>query len=168
MNNPDFPTRVPFIEHYTADRVPNPSPTGDLTWQAYHTVRSAVLRCCRTFGPSGPMGECPISDAQSIPDSWPIGDPDPLDYFVVDDQFNHDRYIYVEIVRQSAFNGQWMHDLMRTLADHDGWGVGIAFPKGYVIVFKDKLMVTGEIFETCTNVECVIRQGEATLARQRR
>jgi hypothetical protein len=45
------------------------------------------------------MGECPINDGEDAPVDWPLGDRDPLDFFVVDDQFNHERYIYVEIVR---------------------------------------------------------------------
>jgi hypothetical protein len=76
----------PNIEHYTADRVPNPYPGGDLPWQMYHTVRNDVLRCCRRFGRAGPMGECPITDDEELPfEGWPLGDRDPLDFFVVDD-----------------------------------------------------------------------------------
>jgi hypothetical protein len=93
----------PKIEHYTAERIPNPYPEGELPWQMYHEVRNAVLRLCRQFGAAGPMGECPITDATEVPDGeWPLGDPDLLDFFVVDDQYNHERYIYVEVVNGSS------------------------------------------------------------------
>ena len=95
----------PTIEYYTAERIPNLYPGGDLPWQTYHTVRNDVLRCCRRFGRAGPMGECPITDGDDEPsvDNWALGDPEPRDFFVVDDQYNHERYIYVTIERPEAF-----------------------------------------------------------------
>ena len=159
----------PTIEHYSGERVPNPYPAGDLPWQVYHTVRNAVLRCCRGHGRAGPMGECPIADGDDTPDDWPLGDPDPLDFFVIDDQYNHERYVYLEIVRPEAFTEQWLRDLMRTLSDHRGWGVGImSWPKAYMLAFGDKLMVTGRVFEQCRDFDCVVRQGQAALAKHRR
>jgi hypothetical protein len=154
----------PTIEHYTAERVPNPYPAGDLPWQVYHTVRNAVLRCCRRHGRAGPMGECPITDGEDTPESWLLADRDRLDFFVVDDQLNHERYVYVEIERPEAFTGEWLRDLVHTLADHDGWGVGImAWPNAYMLVFADKLMVTGKRFERCRDFDCVVRQGRSTM-----
>ena len=157
----------PVIEHYSGERVPNPYPPGQLTWQVYHAVRNAVLRCCRRFGPSGPMGECPITTANepSIAD-WPLGHPDPVDYLVVDDQYNHERYVYVEVVRPGAFSSEWLRDLVRTLDDYPGWGVGIiAFDKAYILAFSNKLMVTGEIFAECGDLACVVHKGQSEIAK---
>lgn len=158
------------IEHYTAKRIPNPYPAGDLTWQIYHTVRNAFFRCCHKFGRAGPMGTCPITDDAEIPhDDWHVADRDALDFFVVDDQYNDERYIYVEVVRATSFTERWLCALMRTLADYPGWGVGIeGLPKAYILAFADKLMVTGRIFQKCRDFECIVRQGQAALSRRRR
>jgi hypothetical protein len=43
---------VPF----NRDRVPNDYPGGDLPWQMYHSVRNALVKTCRKYGPTGPMG----------------------------------------------------------------------------------------------------------------
>jgi len=160
----------PVIEHYTTERVPNPYPVGNLPWQVYHTVRNAVLRCCRKHGRAGPMGECPISDDKQIPFvDWHCGDRDPLDFFVVDDQYNDECYIYIEIVRPRAFTDAWLRDLMRTLAVHPGWGVGIlAWPKAYMLAFAERLMVTGKLFEQCRDFDCVVREGQKAIAKPRR
>ncbi|HUO09932.1 MAG TPA: hypothetical protein VM008_16630 [Phycisphaerae bacterium] len=159
----------PTIEHYTAERIPNPYPAGDLPWQVYHTVRNAVFRCCQRFGSSGPMGECPISTAEEPPSNqWPLGDARPSDYFIVDDQLNDERYIYVEIVRPGAFTVEWLRDLVHTLAEYPGWGVGMqinALKAGYILAFADKLMVTGEPFVDCHDFASVVYGAQAALAR---
>jgi hypothetical protein len=151
----------PVIEHYTAQSIPNPYPAGDLPWQVYHTVRNAVFRCCRRFGKAGPMGERAITNDKAISDErWPRGD-HPEDFYVVDDQLNHDWYIYVEIETPSVFTEAWLRDLVGTLSDYPGWGVGlIAFRFAYILVFADKLMVTGKIFENCHDIACVVSQAQ--------
>ena len=155
----------PAIEHYTVEHVPNPNPAGDVSWQIYHTVRNAVLQCCKQFGPSGPMGECPITDASEPPQEWPVGDPHPIDYFVVDDQYNHKRYVYVEVVRPTAFMRKWLLELVRAMGQFPGWGVGVmAFEKAYILAFGDRLMVTGEIFAACTDFVGVVHSGQHALA----
>ena len=156
--------RNPPIEHYTAERIPNPDPAGDVSWQRYHTVRNAVLQSCRQFGPSGPMGPCPIIEADRPPDNWPVGDPNPIDYFVVDDQYNHERYIYVEVVRPGAFTADWLLELVATMGQFAGWGVGImAFEKAYILAFADRLMVTGDLFTACNDFHSIVRAGQSAL-----
>jgi hypothetical protein len=72
-------------------------------------------------------------------------------------------------VRAEAFTEQWLRELMTTLSDHRGWGVGImAWPKAYILAFADKLMVTGKVFESCRDFECVVREGQKALAKPRR
>ncbi|CAN5591745.1 hypothetical protein BH10PLA1_BH10PLA1_06220 [soil metagenome] len=156
-------TQLP-IEHYTAERIPNPYPAGVLPWQVYHYVRNAVVRCCRKFGRTGPMGECPIVDGELPDREWKLGDPDPLDFFVIDDHYNDERFIYLSIVNRDALTGQWVRELMLVLADFVGWGIGIVdIPTAYILIFADKLMVTGEVFGACHDIECVIREGQRVL-----
>ncbi len=160
----------PVIEHYTAKRIPNPYPGGELPWQIYHTLRNAVFRGCRKFGKVGVMGVCPITDDTEIPfHNWHVADRDAIDFFVVDDQYNDERYIYVEIELPSAFTERWLRGLMRILTDYPGWGVGIeGLPQAYILAFADKLMVSGRIFKKCRDLECIVRQGQAILAKRRR
>jgi hypothetical protein len=156
----------PLIEHYTAARIPNPYPEGELPWQIYHAVRNSVLRCCRRFGTAGPMGERPITADADTPDSWPLGDPEPTDFFVVDDQLNHERYIYVEVESARAFTKEWLLDLMHSLGPHSGWGVGIiTIEEAYILAFADKLMVTGTVFGNCSDIDCIVTQVQAGFAR---
>src|SRR3954449_5051814 len=92
---------APFAE----GRVSNPYPGGELPWRVYHAVRNGVVRACRRHGPTGPMGECAIDPGRAAPDirSWGRGDKDP-DYFILDDQLNHERYLYDELYGRDHFN----------------------------------------------------------------
>jgi hypothetical protein len=161
--------RTIIIEQYTAERVPNPHSRGKLPWQLYHSARNAVVRCCRRFGKVGPMGECPITDEKEIPfDRWPLGDPEPLDFLVIDDQYNDDRYVYLEIVRPAPFTERWLRGLMQMLKRYPGWGVGVmGWSKAYMVVFADRLMVTGRAFESCGDLKSVIRLGRGQLEKRR-
>lgn len=70
------------VKAITRDRVPNDYPGGELPWQIYHTVRNALVRTCRRFGPTGPMGlikivpdvENPLTMLTEYPDFWERGD----------------------------------------------------------------------------------------------
>lgn len=151
------------VEHYAVEHVDNPNPDGDVSSKLYHSVRNAVLRCCRRFGHSGPP-EVPGFDGDTPPGDDSI-DLNLLDYFVVDDQYNHERYVYVEVERAEAFTGEWLCELVRTMRQFPGWGVGImAFEQAYVLAFADRLMVTGRIFATCSTVDCVVQRGRAALS----
>jgi hypothetical protein len=95
---------------------------------------------------------------------WERGDPKPRDFFILDDQLNHEMYVYVEILCGEAFTSEWLTALTRTMASYPSWGVGIiAFPKSYILAFADKLMVTGPVFEPCQDFECVIRRGREAI-----
>jgi hypothetical protein len=155
------------IEHYTAERIPNPYPEGDLPWQVYQTVRNSVLRCCRKFGTVGPMLECPINDGESEPlGNWATAEGFDNDFFILDDQLNDERYIYIEVGRADAFTSDWLLGLMYTLAEHPGWGVGIdCIIYGYILVFAEKLMVCGPIFADCLDVKCIVQQARPSLMR---
>jgi hypothetical protein len=146
------------VEHYTADRIPNPYPGGELPWQIYHTVRNAVVRTCRRHGPTGPLGERPLDQAyvQSAK-QWELGDEDPV-YWIVDDQYNHEMYLYMEFQDARGCTPEWLADVTRTLAEFPGWGIGVAsLKKGYVLIFTDRLLVQGPGFRECRDAASVVR-----------
>jgi hypothetical protein len=50
----------------------------------------------------------------------------------------------------------WISALMRTLTKHSGWGVGVTTVKnGYLLIFADRLMVTGPAFAGCADLTAV-------------
>lgn len=158
----------PTIEHYSAERVPDPDPAGPHTWQVHYTVWNAVVGVCRRHGKVGPFLERPITDNPDVNsfDDWPTGfGPEESDYWVIDDWWDSDRYVYLELPNPRAFTAAWLHDLMDALRPYPGLGVGIgAFEKAYILAFADTLMVTGRIFEACRDVDCVLRKSQAALA----
>ena len=147
------------VAPYTLKRIPNPYPEGDLPWQVYHTVRNAIVRACRRHGPTGPMGECVIEDGRNAPDlaGWKRGD-NPATYFIVDDQYNEERYLYAVVDPAAAFNHEWLADIFAALQEFPGWAIGITnIPDGYLLIFGDKLMVQGEALRNCRDAASVIK-----------
>lgn len=154
------------VEHYTVERIDNPYPDGHLAWQVYHGARNAVVRTCRRFGPTGAMGECPLDVDVEDPyglRTWPLGD-DPCVFYVVDDQYNDERYLYVEVHDEQHFTERWLCDLAETLRQFPGWGIGICnLNLAYILVFEDRLMVTGPIFEYCEDLASVVKAARRVL-----
>jgi hypothetical protein len=146
------------VVRFTLKRIPNPYPGGDLPWQVYHTVRNAIVRTCRLHGPTGPMGECVIEEGRDFPDInvWERGDKQ-LGYYIIDDQYNHERYLYMELYGDDPFNPAWLASVVRTLKEFPGWRIGINhIPYGYILIFGNKLMVHGEPFQKCRDAASVI------------
>jgi len=160
---------VPFA----AEHIRNPYPGGRLPWQVYHAVRNAVVRTCRRHGPTGPMGEIKIIADVEDPyrqlaedrDFWERGDPDPH-YFIIDDQYNHERYIYGELHGDDPFNAEWLASITATLREHRGWGLGIDnIPDSYLLIFGKRLMVKGRKLARCRTAEEVVKVGSDLLRR---
>jgi hypothetical protein len=153
------------VVHYTVERIPNPSP-GGLPWQVYQSVRNAVVRACREFGPTGPMGECPIVVGPDQPyglRDWPRGD-DPCVFYIIDDQYNYERYIYMEVEPTAPVSTEWFARLAAVLRDHPGWGIGINNVRdGYALLFADRIMVTGPAFAGCRDAGAVLQSLRASL-----
>jgi hypothetical protein len=155
------------VRQFTNDRVPNPYPGGELPWHVFHTVRNAVVRACRQFGPVGPLGECPIDQGRDGPDlrAWERGDADPA-YFIVDDQPNHERYVYAELYGDDPFNPEWLAGVVIALRDFSGWGLGVSnIPDAYVLIFGDRLLVKGPIFRGCHDALDVVEAARRQLRR---
>ena len=150
---------VPF----TQERVPNLYPGGDLPWQMYHTVRNALVRTSRRYGPTGPMGIVKIKSDVENPylrlveevDFWERGDPDPF-YYIIDDQWNHELYCYVELYGDNPFNAGWLLSMTTTLQEFEGWGVGVNnIRDSYILIFADRLMVNGKLAKCRSAIEVV-------------
>jgi hypothetical protein len=55
----------------------------------------------------------------------------------------------------------WLLDLMKGLRNHAHWGVGInSIVNGYMLVFEDRLMVTGPKLQGCRFVKDVIDRAQ--------
>jgi hypothetical protein len=100
--------------------------------------------------------------------AWQAGDKDSV-FFVLDDQWNNERYIYVEITKFEYFTEGFLEDLARSLVRFPGWGIGINglrqgySLKGYILVFADRLMVTGRVFKNCFDLASIIAATERNL-----
>jgi hypothetical protein len=150
------------VRAFTRDRVPNEYPGGDLPWQMYHGVRNALVQTCRRFGPTGPMGVVTITADVDDPyrasangDFWERGDPNPA-YYIIDDQYNHERYCYAELYGDDPFNAGWLLAITATLSEFDGWGLGINnIQSSYILIFGNRLLVKGHLAKCRTASEVV-------------
>ena len=161
------------VEPYATDRVPNADLTGELTWQAYHGVRNALVTACRRHGPTGPMGVVRLDPDVTNPyravmdelGSWDRGDPDPV-YWLVPDQYNHERYCYAELLGDDPLTAGWLLDVTATLREFPGWGLGVGnIPGSYLLIFADRLLVNGRLarcrtaFEVVATASRLLRRG---------
>ena len=94
------------VVHYDSRHVANPYPKGELPWQVYHTVRNAIFRACRSMGRreqwlNAQFDTIRTWTARYGMEDWPIGD-EPCEYFIVDDQYGHEQYLYMENLRHRA------------------------------------------------------------------
>jgi hypothetical protein len=150
------PDKIPVV-HYKTERVPDDRPgAGELSGDQFWSVRDRIVAACREHGPVGP-------------DDRETGcDYDDFVYWVVEDQYNDERYQYVEICKAAGATVPWLLDLMKTLRRARFWGVGIEVPEGYLLVFEDRVMVSGPTFRdahTVGEVLARIRQAEELTAR---
>jgi hypothetical protein len=152
------------IEHYTAERIADPE--GNASWEDFLEARNAIVCACRLHGPTGPMGIYDFDKADGtndLFDIWETGDPGAV-YFVAEDQYNSERYQYVGCSdHPSHFTKEWILDLMAALAHLPGWRVEIGVHKAYVLVFADKLMVTGRCFEDVNDLPTLISNAQYAL-----
>lgn len=152
------------IEHYTKDRIDNDDPSGEPPWQVHYRVWNAMLAACKRHGRVGPFLRAVIEERDDGPDRWIRGSEESCDFYANPDRMNYERYVYVDVLNPAAITAEWLSDLVRTMRKFPGWGVGIeAWPEAYVLVFGDRLMVTGEAFQRCRSVAGVARSGRAAL-----
>jgi len=136
-----------IVEHYNADRVPNPNPRGATSSKTFERVRLALVTVCRSYGVTGP-------------DDYPRD----CDVWVVDDQYNDELYQYIEVYNRQLLSIEWLQDMMAVLSRFPGWGAGVKNIRfAYLLIFADKLMVTGFPFAGCHDVGSVAAAASANL-----
>jgi hypothetical protein len=141
-----------LVIHYSGDRIPDDRPGEPATGDEWYRVWKAIQRRCGRHGFVGPYHEV---------------DYDALVYWVVEDQYNEERYQYVEICKSAGMHAAWLLDLMKTLRRFPSWGAGIVnLGGGYLMVFADRLMVTGPTFDGAANFDDVVRCARHSLELQ--
>jgi len=147
------------VAHYTDQRIADPlAKYQTLSWQDYHTARNSIVRACRVVGPTGPSGECTIDEGSDGPDikKWQGGDADPV-YYVLDDQLNHEHYIYVEVLAAEGVTPQFVSVIADALGRLPNWGVGVtSIQDAYIVIFPSIIMVTGSMFTDCHDASSVL------------
>jgi hypothetical protein len=137
------------VQHYDSKRIDNtPDPEelvedehgytpNDYNW---HALREALLYTCARHGHVGP------DDPNPNPDFW-----------IVDDRYNEERHHYMEAHNAAAVSPAWMGDLAHVLHAYPGWGVGVSnIREDYLLLFADRLMVSGRVFRACREPEQVL------------
>jgi hypothetical protein len=80
---------------------------------------------------------------------------DEPDFWIIDDQPNYERYIYIEICSKKVVTFSWFSDLIEMQSrDHGSWGICITnVVDGYLIVLSPVLLVTGSAFADANTLE---------------
>jgi hypothetical protein len=142
--------RLPLaVVYYGEERIDNPPPPeetevgeegvseNDINW---YGLREDLLTVLEKHGLTGPDD--------------PAEDPH---FYLVDDRYNEERYHYMEVYKPSALTLNWLKDTTGALRNHPGWGVGVKnLQEGYLFVFADRLLVTGQAFRHCTDALSVL------------
>jgi hypothetical protein len=152
------------VEAFTAKRVRNENPGGKMTWQTFHVVRNAMVRTCRAFGTTGPMGEIKLDpQVQDLnvhladdPHFWLRGDENPK-YRIAADAIGNERFIYITLHGDDALSVKWLAAIVATLRTHRGWAVEIAnLPESALVIFGKRILVRGRQLGRCKTADQVV------------
>ena len=111
------------VVHFSDKRITDPAGKTMLPWRVYQSARNAVLEACRPFGSIGGMEACPIVEGLSdevIEQEWKGGEWNPA-FFIVDDQLNYERYLYIEIFDAEAVTMDWLVEVVKSLEHWSEW-----------------------------------------------
>ena len=87
---------------------------------------------------------------------WGSSDPNPK-FHVIDDQYNDELYHYIEIIDATGCTACWLEELTAAIRKFPGWGVGVnCIPLGYLLIFADRLMISGSFFRGCKSAADVL------------
>src|SRR5947209_8781264 len=97
------------VKRYRAERIPNPSPTGETSFDQFHTVRNAIVHVCQRHGGVAGLGafdfhrrDNPLKDWRAqLRAVWGSSDAN-AKLHVIDDQYNDELYQYMEILDPAA------------------------------------------------------------------
>ena len=155
------------IQVYTSSRITNEHPDGPVSKTRWMNVRNALVKACRRHGGVGPLGHFRFWLHMIINDflkAWHDGDDDPT-YYIATDQYDGERYHYVEVLKPESFTTGWIADVQQAHNRFDGWGVGIGnIDGGYMLIFAKKLMVSGSIAEAAGDLDDLIALTQQNLA----
>jgi hypothetical protein len=87
------------VVHFEGKRVPDDRPGKKATSRTFQVVRDEVVASCNRHGKVNALGEA--------------------EFWVIDDQYNEERYQYLEVTKASAMSKKWLLDLMATLKKHE-------------------------------------------------
>jgi hypothetical protein len=155
------------IAHYNDDRIDDPRKRFKLPSAAFHHARNLILRECRRFGTVGAMDEYPLmpelSEEQADEQWKTTGLPNP-DFFVVDDQLNSERYIYVEVHSSALFSKEWIGAVASALGKSPGWGVAVTnLRNGYMILLENIVLVSGPLFAGLKTIDDMVEAAQRNL-----
>lgn len=138
------------IVHYRAERFDNPAPPEDLEQDEdgvcpndlhWHQLRQELLHATEKYGLTGP--DDPARESH---------------FYLVDDRYNEERYHYLEVYHPPALTLNWLADVTGVLGEYPGWGVGVKnLRDGYLLIFSDRLLVTGAPFRRCRDAPSVLQ-----------
>ncbi len=163
----DFGRIDPRIVHFTDSRIMDPRGKVVLDHKEFHQARNSVLNVCRNFGTIGAMYEFPLDSGLTEKEAdikWKSTGIKHPDFYILDDQLNYERYIYVEINNGHLLSMAWIFSIIECLNGLSGWGVGITnVNQGYILIFRDLILVNGSTFELCTDIDSVLTGGRVNI-----
>lgn len=146
------------VVHYADERITDHwGRREELTWREYHAARNRLFDICAKHGTAGPMGKRDVEgDEDASDDTWHVAHDEP-DFWIVDDQLNYERYLYLEICSPMKVTEKWLCDALSMGEDFAGWGVCVTnVRKGYMIILPPVILVMGPAFARAgTAEECV-------------
>lgn len=141
-----LPLRVVYYTEKRIDNYPPPEElveiqsgicANDVNWHALRKDLLLVLEKHGLTGPDDPTDKC--------------------DFYLLDDQRNEERYHYVEVHEPLVLTLNWLNDTTDVLRNYSGWGWGVMnFRESYMLIFTDRLLVTGLPFRHCKNTVSVL------------
>lgn len=144
------------IMTYNQDHVPNPPEAREmeqgedgltLNDASWRSLRQELELACGKHGHVGP--DDPVEPAQ---------------FWVVDDRYNEERYQYMELHDPECVTGRWLADVVSLLEAYPGWGIAVSNLRGaYVLIFVDRLMVTGKRLRNCSTADDVLTAMKALI-----
>lgn len=140
------------VVHFTDEHVFDPlGAREELSEREYNDARNHLLEICQKHGKAGPLD---FDDDESDEDKLEDIDED---FWVVEDQLNYERYLYMEINSPKKVTANWLNDVLQFDAKFSAWGVCVTNIKlGYLIILPPVLLVMGPAFAGAkTGADCL-------------
>jgi hypothetical protein len=144
------------LAHYTDDRIKDEFADGHrIEWQRFHDARNSIIVACAKFGTIGPYGVFETESSEPDPSfaTAELGSSEP-DFWIESDQYNHERYIYMQIFRADVIHAEWLSSLCTSLLSLQGWAIGVSnIRDGYAVILPEMMLVNGRAFQTCASIK---------------